>query len=844
VNFEEKARLLSEHASVCMVPDASTSVATAPASIECVAVPAAWNRFTDASWSRHRAIASTGSAASAEPAPSSPSSPSSSSVASRIGLSGDGADGSVVGGGVAGAAVGATAATTSARRLRLFFDLEGSADIGSEEYINDRRKVGRAVLMSRRSIRQSARVQNWAQAIVAAQEAGAAAVVVFNNLDAMEPFRMGLFGELAPSIPAFMVSGADGAALSVAGALGCDVLLGGRSAVEAARLSLQGGSGAGSESIGGSSSSRSSGVGEDLGSAPPPWPLTGARLPADVAQAWSLLEAMSSHEEEAQAELQALLNRMTVPEKRVWLTRRLVRHHRSQQDPDGGFSELPLAFVEGDRSLSPAEQIAAIRQQLVEGIGLGSEDLCGEFEVRFKDEHGVGSAVLREWIDLAAGEAFLHPSNRLLRSYDRRQTFWPDPAAPFCNPQWQLDYEALGRLLGLALWQSCTLDLPLHPRVCALLLGFPRLEGGEEAAASDSVFSAEKAVALEEFDEELYRTKVKWLLANPVAELGFDMPFTDPLGRTDEQPPSPSQDRSVASGSRSVEATGSSASSSSSSSTCSSSAAQPEPLTEAASSSSSVATAAEVAAVPFGAVLSLPAVVRLSDRLPGTERSFPGKVLLQVGTSEVALDGADGELQVTDDNKLEFVNALTEWRTHGGIELQVQAMAKGLRTVVPEAVLTELRGLLQPAEVAQLLSGMGEICVDDWERHTAYTHGLYHEGDLVTWFWRTVREWASSPEEQVRLQQLLQFVTGSARVPVGGFAELVGFNGAKHPFTLSKGTHLTPQSLPMAHACICTLDLPPYEDFETCRAKLTQMLAFGRSHFDEAAGRRGEDTTE
>jgi len=143
--------------------------------------------------------------------------------------------------------------------------------------------------------------------------------------------------------------------------------------------------------------------------------------------------------------------------------------------------------------------------------------------------------------------------------------------------------------------------------------------------------------------------------------------------------------------------------------------------------------------------------------------------------------------------------------------------------------------------MAGLLSGVGDIDVDDWEQHTAYSQGFSRNTNLVQWFWRTLRSWTTSPEEATRLPQLLQFVTGSARVPVGGFAELVGFNGAKHPFTLSKGNHLSPQSLPMAHACICTLDIPPYEDFETMQRKLTQMLSLGRAYFDEAAGQAQAD---
>jgi len=697
-NFEQTAPLLAEHAHVCIVSRSSSPNtdaehgADAPlAPVDCIAVPAAWNRFTD----------------------------------------------SVLGN-----------QDEDAVRLALIHVAEDDVDIGTEEYVNDPRKRGQAVLISRRSIRQSTRVQNWAQAVSAAEEAGAAAVIVFNNLDGMEPFRMGLFGELAPSIPAFMVSGAHGSALTTAAASGCSVWIH-RSLPnhqQGAQLS---------------------------GTQPLPWPLTGGRFPADVAQAWSLLEALSAHEPDVQTELESLLDRMNVPEKRVWLTRRLVRHHRSQQAPDGGLQEPPLAFVEGDRSLPPRGQLTAVRRQMCEVTGLGAEDLCGEFEVRFKDEQGVGSAVMREWIDMVARETFLQPSHRLLRSYDGRQTFWPDPAAPFCNPHWRIDYEGLGRLLGLALWHSCTLDLPLHPHVCALLFGFDR--------------TAMPCSSLAEVDDELERTKVRWLLAHPVAELGFDMPFSDSLGSDDVR-----QD----------------------------------------SGNSAVGTAGS----PSASSGSLPALVRRTARVPGDARIWPGDEILQVGAAEVALSDGDSEELVTDANKGEFVKRLTEWRLFGAIEHQIEAMRVGLRRVVPEAVQRELRSLLPPTELARLLSGLGEIDVDDWERHCAYAQGLQRDSAVVTWFWRTVRDWSSSPDEIVRLPQLLQFVTGSARVPVGGFSELVGFNGAKHPFTLSKASYLLPQSLPMAHACICTLDLPPYEDFETCQAKLNQMLLLGRAHFDEAAG--------
>eukprot|EP00931_Biecheleriopsis_adriatica_P085210 TRINITY_DN5950_c0_g1_i2.p1 TRINITY_DN5950_c0_g1~~TRINITY_DN5950_c0_g1_i2.p1 ORF type:complete len:1347 (-),score=350.97 TRINITY_DN5950_c0_g1_i2:132-4172(-) len=761
-NFESKASLLAEHAVVRVVfPEVLAKVQVKCKDddltneqlkrLACFAVPAAWNLHASALASQTQDFQGSEAAAASAPA---------------------------------------HWQAVSTQRFRLFHEREReNMAVGSEEYVGDKRKMGQVILMSRRSIRLSHRVHNWAQAVAAAEQAGASAVVVYNDLDGMEPFRMGLFGEKPPSIPAFMVSGRDGAALGLAAARDCDALI-----VRSVPLTSFPSS---------ASSSSSSSSAQSLPRAAP-WPLSGGRLLPDVAQAWSLLEALSAHGEPgAEEELGKLLLRMSVPEKRVWLTRRLVRHHRAQQaadSPEGDLADPPLAFVEGDRWLSPEKQLTALRQQMCEAIGIGSEDICGEFEVRFHGEQGVGSAVVREWMDLVAREAFLNPKNRILRSFDRRQTFWPDAAAPFCNDRWRMDYEILGRLVGLALWQSCTLDLPLHPHVCALLFGFPR---------------SQLSTSLAEVDEDLERLKVRWLLSNPVDDLGFQMPFSDPLCSEDQllrESAAASSSEEVHEDRRQTDE-------------------REAEQTEQESQQGQEQTAA-----------SLPELVRLDDRLPGQERAWSERPLLRVGAAEVALGEAEEGEIVTDDNKAAFAEALTEWRLFGSVDLQVQAMAKGLGKVLPEELRREMRSLLSPLEIAQLLSGLGgEVSVDDWEAHTSYTHGLNRESNVVNWFWEVVRAWAASPEDSCRLPQLLQFVTGSARVPVGGFSELVGFNGSKHAFTLAGGSHLSANALPMAHACICTLDIPPYQDFETCKTKMTQMLQMGRQHFDEAAGRGDGD---
>ena len=50
---------------------------------------------------------------------------------------------------------------------------------------------------------------------------------------------------------------------------------------------------------------------------------------------------------------------------------------------------------------------------------------------------------------------------------------------------------------------------------------------------------------------------------------------------------------------------------------------------------------------------------------------------------------------------------------------------------------------------------------------------------VVVWFWRIVQ--AMEPSQR---SQLLHFCTGSARVPASGFANLMGYGGQQHRFTV------------------------------------------------------------
>ena len=85
-----------------------------------------------------------------------------------------------------------------------------------------------------------------------------------------------------------------------------------------------------------------------------------------------------------------------------------------------------------------------------------------------------------------------------------------------------------------------------------------------------------------------------------------------------------------------------------------------------------------------------------------------------------------------------------------------------------------------------------------------------------------------SQEQRARL---LQFVTGTARLPAGGFAALQGNDGVVCPFTLlGLDRAHRPEAL-RAHTCFNQLDLPEYSSEEETRAKLLLALREGSEGF-------------
>ncbi|XP_071539952.1 E3 ubiquitin-protein ligase wwp-1 isoform X1 [Panulirus ornatus] len=176
--------------------------------------------------------------------------------------------------------------------------------------------------------------------------------------------------------------------------------------------------------------------------------------------------------------------------------------------------------------------------------------------------------------------------------------------------------------------------------------------------------------------------------------------------------------------------------------------------------------------------------------------------------TEVELKPGGKDVQVTEENKEEYIELMMQWRLTRGQEAQTRHFLEGFSEVVP----LEWLKYFDERELELLLCGMQEIDINDWQKHTIYRH-YNRSSKQVIWFWQFVRE--IDNEKRARL---LQFVTGTCRVPVGGFAELMGSNGPQK-FCIEKVGKET--WLPRSHTCFNRLDLPPYKSYEQLVEKLT-----------------------
>ncbi|KAF4536533.1 C2 calcium-dependent membrane targeting [Lasiodiplodia theobromae] len=188
-------------------------------------------------------------------------------------------------------------------------------------------------------------------------------------------------------------------------------------------------------------------------------------------------------------------------------------------------------------------------------------------------------------------------------------------------------------------------------------------------------------------------------------------------------------------------------------------------------------------------------------------------------TVTIDLKPGGQDIEVTNENKREYVELITEWRIQKRVEEQFNAFIAGFHELIPADLIT----VFDERELELLIGGIADIDVDDWKKHTDY-RGYTESDEVIQNFWKCIRSWDAEQKSR-----LLQFATGTSRIPVNGFKDLQGSDGPRR-FTIEKAGEIT--QLPKSHTCFNRLDLPPYKTYEALNQKLTiaveETVGFGQ----------------
>lgn len=132
--------------------------------------------------------------------------------------------------------------------------------------------------------------------------------------------------------------------------------------------------------------------------------------------------------------------------------------------------------------------------------------------------------------------------------------------------------------------------------------------------------------------------------------------------------------------------------------------------------------------------------------------------------------------RVTNENKQDFIMLKCHYIAYKQCKSQLDSLTAGFYSVVPYEWIAHLT----PEELEVQLCGQSVIDLDDWKENTEYRgFFLANVSASVTRFWQIMATY-----NQKELGRVLQFCTGTSRVPLGGFVELESQSGKKAKFCI------------------------------------------------------------
>ncbi|ORY81328.1 Svf1-like-domain-containing protein [Protomyces lactucae-debilis] len=191
------------------------------------------------------------------------------------------------------------------------------------------------------------------------------------------------------------------------------------------------------------------------------------------------------------------------------------------------------------------------------------------------------------------------------------------------------------------------------------------------------------------------------------------------------------------------------------------------------------------------------------------------------GNPEVELMPGGSQVEVTIHNVADYVTKVTDATLGSGVARQIAAFRKGFSAVFPYSALRAFT----PLELSMLF-GSGE---EDWSAETLADNIKADHG--YTMDSKTIQNLISvlSQLDKIDRRAFLQFITGSPKLPIGGFKALTP------QFTIVCRPHEAPMTaddyLPSVMTCVNYLKMPDYSSREVLQTKLVLAMREGSGSF-------------
>jgi len=164
-------------------------------------------------------------------------------------------------------------------------------------------------------------------------------------------------------------------------------------------------------------------------------------------------------------------------------------------------------------------------------------------------------------------------------------------------------------------------------------------------------------------------------------------------------------------------------------------------------------------------------------------------------------------IDVTYKNSEQFISLVIKKRLSEAAK-QIEHIKRGLNLICQQRILS----LFTWYDLERMICGDPNINIELLRKHTVYQGGISSTSSVVKHFWNTLHSFS-----QYERQLFLRFVWGRNRLPA------TENDWGQETFTI-KALNTSPDSLPIAHTCFFSIDLPPYKTFKQCREKLLYAI--------------------